>query len=262
LYWLFFNRPSGDEFLNWDSDSCSVQINVKDDSLTRIRSKEVNRYQINDQNFDAVRTTVPHEIKEIINITETNIHLQDDRHFFLSQQPGEIATMLNQVVGITNIDSSLQYVNRIVTKQRTAIKFIENEIKQKQKELTKYKKLKKIEKIHRNYQNKLDSLDELENKIERIQQIKKRIKSFDAILAKESLIKKLASKLDIFKQILNKKEKINQEKIKLTRVLTTLSNAQRKLTNLSKEKERHEIHFKEMKKELKVCPLCEQPFAK
>lgn len=260
LYWLFFNKPSGTEFLNWDADNCSVEITVGSDTLARIRTKDTNSYKINEQKLDAVRSNVPDEIREIINITETNVQLQDDPYFLLSQNSSEVARILNQVVGITKIDSSLQYVNRIVNEQRATITFIKNEIKEKENKLKKYKEIKQIDELYLRYKRKLDEINKLEQKLDLIDDYKEQLQSFDSILEKEALIKDFAVQLNKLEQILAKKEKQRNKYNQLSKTIYAVNNEQKRLSNLETDLKRYEAQFTELKKKLKICPLCEQPF--
>jgi exonuclease SbcC len=261
LYWLFFNKPSGTEFVNWDSNECSVKATIGNDTITRMRTNSTNSYKVNDVDFDAVRSNVPDEIREIINITETNVHLQDDAYFLLSQQPGELARMLNNVVGLTKIDSSMKYVNQIITAQRTAIKFISNEIKEKEKEVLKYKKLDKIESLHETYLIKIDEHNTLNDKLDKILRFTKQFKSFDSIMEKEVPINQLASTLDSLEQLISKAEQTAKQSAKINKAIAQLTNEQKRINNLQLELKNTAIQYEKLKKQLKICPLCEQPFA-
>ena len=306
LYWLFLNKPSGTEFVNWNSKSCSVKAFIGDQTIERYRGT-TNSYIINGNQFDAVRSDVPQQVSEIIKISSTNIQLQDDPYFLLYSQSGEIAKQLNQVVGIDQIDLSLQYVNKIVRKQNTLYTFLEEEIKSKETELKKYDSVKEVETAYRDYkkineakQETLDSLlqldkailglsefDEMQDYEELLQKLEVKIQRFGTLSEKHDRIenklsevancisdiedteqfiitvdKGVKSLVKLLKQFVDLKAQFDEnEQLKLIVSHTQeLSACSKRVIRLESELQETSTEFEELKKELKICPLCDQPF--
>ncbi len=308
LYWLFFNKPSGKEFISWNESKCLVKIVTESGEIARIRTKKDNRYRINKQNFDAVRSAVPDEIKDIINITQTNLQLQDEPLFLISQQPGEIARQLNDVVGLTKVDSSLQYVNKIIRKENTAINFLEQDIADKKTELLKYKNLKtainlwdrnfkketqfeelsqKILKLNQLIINieKLSPVLEIENTVNQIVKIfnsakklhtkiinaESKIQSIEQLLfkyghankllnIKKPLILKLDSKFSTYKKYLDKITKLQIAQKQIAQLISKLDYYNQEIKKHSIKKKEFEKQLNDLKKEVKVCPICNRTF--
>ena len=191
LYWVFRNRPSGDEFINFDSNSCSVQLVCNNsDVIKRIRTKNKNKYVINQQAFNAVRTDVPDEIKEVLNITDTNIQLQDDPHFLISLSPSEAAKKLNKVVGIDIIDVSTQYVNKVIYNQNHNIKYIKKELDEEKKKLNKFKKLPVVQREYKNLKKIVLRKEQVTETINGLSYIQDNLNKFKNIEKDQTLIEK------------------------------------------------------------------------
>ncbi len=255
LYWVFKNRPSGNEFMNWDSDSCSVKITTKnDDVIKRTRNKSKNQYHINNQKFDAVRTDVPNEIKEVLYLTDTNIQLQDDPHFLISLSASEAAKTLNEVVGIDIIDFSLQYINKIVRKHYNEGLYIQGELKEEENKLQKYKNLhtaqrkyKRLQKLYSRKEtkdNKINSIDYFVEKLsdlEHIEKEKETIQTLDTninTLGKQlTEIQKIVSNTQKLQKIIQQAEELNeiiQQEDKIKKAETNLNKLSSLYTQLNK----------------------------
>lgn len=231
LYWLFFNQPSGNEFINRKSDWCSVKAIVdKKETIERFRNKSKNRYVINDSNFDAIRTDVPNELKEVINIKAVNIQLQDDPYFLLSSQPGEIARSLNKVVGLDQIDSSLKYVNSLLRKENSDINNLNEYIQEKEDELSKYKNLDKIESRNNEFKQIQKNLKQAKRNRARVKELINKITDLEHSLEAESSInaaKKIVQKIEKLQKKMqessNKQSEIKQTIKKLKKAQKTIS---------------------------------------
>ncbi len=135
LVWLTQNRPSGFNFKSnfaGPNDETIACIVFEDDSfVARVRNKLLNCYRIEDDNiFQALRSDVPDEIKEITNIRSVNIQTQhpDDQYFLLTEKPGQIAKRINAVSGLEVMDKALTEVNGQVKTVSSRISFIDTEI--------------------------------------------------------------------------------------------------------------------------------------
>lgn len=150
LNWLVFNRPSGDSFRRYGSDSTQVWLNG---SIARIKSDKTNSYKLDDDDFKAFGQGIPEEVQQALNLSEINFQFQHDPPFLLSKSPGEIAKYLNQIVNLEKIDSSLLNANRRIKSINTDIDYKKAEIKKLEEEVDEYDWITDAEPL----------LDELEN---------------------------------------------------------------------------------------------------
>jgi DNA repair protein SbcC/Rad50 len=119
LLWVVNNRPSGDSIKNWNSspkDVVHVQL-VADNFLinkSRFNGKSTYNYKNGEGDsiyYDAIKTDVPEEITEQLNLSEFNIQTQHQPYFLLNDSGGEIAKKLNDLVGLSVIDTIFKNLN-------------------------------------------------------------------------------------------------------------------------------------------------------
>jgi len=116
LNWLYYNRPSGVEFVShWNQDDKGNPIEptyvradfTPDCFVRRVREKALNGYDLNGQMMEAVKTDVPETLLPIFNISEVNIQRQMDAPFLLSESSGEVARFFNRIIRLDLIDRVL-----------------------------------------------------------------------------------------------------------------------------------------------------------
>jgi hypothetical protein len=71
--------------------------------------------------FEAVKTDVPLEIAEALNLTDINIQTQHDSYFLLNDSPGEVARKLNELTGLDVIDRLFKYINGKTTEAKRGV---------------------------------------------------------------------------------------------------------------------------------------------
>lgn len=118
IRWLRNNRPAGESFRsNWGGTTTArIILNDKDETtISRIRSDKSNEYLLDDIivspiRFKAIGTDVPEEIQKALRIDDICVQGQHDRHFLLSESPGEVARHFNEVAHIEVIDVALKNI--------------------------------------------------------------------------------------------------------------------------------------------------------
>ena len=70
LYWICLNYPSGDDFFTWNAKFCKGTLIVDGIEVTRKKGKK-NIYLLDDKEFHAIRSSVPEEISNLLNITRS-----------------------------------------------------------------------------------------------------------------------------------------------------------------------------------------------
>lgn len=128
LLWLITNRPNGIGFVSkWAKEvnkkgevvltktaMCSVSVTVvatdgKEHTLTRLRTRDKNVYEVDGVELEAVGTSVPDEVSALLGMHECNVQSQDDTYFMLTLPPGQVATKLNELVHLETIDKAFEY---------------------------------------------------------------------------------------------------------------------------------------------------------
>ena len=130
LFWASTNRPNGDAHVSdWcktekgtikKGQECRVTLTTaKGRTCARIRSGELNGYEVDGVLCEAIRTDIPPEVVEFFNFSEVNIQRQADPPFLLSANAGEVARFFNRIIKLEEIDQVLSIAEsrRRATKQ-------------------------------------------------------------------------------------------------------------------------------------------------
>jgi DNA repair ATPase RecN len=150
LRFVFLNEPGGEEFINFDADTCEVVVQYGEHTITRTkgRNNKVNEYSLNGQVFKAFGQSVPSEIQQALSLNEINFEWQfDKRPFLISETGGYIASKLNEIVNLELIDLSLRNVDsmrRKANKTKEELRVKTNALEQ---ELTGYTWVAKVEEM-------------------------------------------------------------------------------------------------------------------
>lgn len=117
LLWAATNRPSGDAHISdWcrtksgglkKGSGARVTLTDATGTCTRVRTGDVNGYEVNGILCEAVRTDVPEEAAAFFNLGEVNIQRQTDPPFLLASSAGEVARFFNRIIKLEEIDKTL-----------------------------------------------------------------------------------------------------------------------------------------------------------
>ena len=166
LAWVINNKPDGDgacSFWCWNAKNkqiapTSVKL-VLDNGTTieRVRDAERNCYILTVPNetpiqYDALNRSVPPEVVEALNFSETNLQKQFGSPFLLTDSAGEVGKFFNKIAHFDAID---KYQSAIESKRRSTnaeLKLVRENLERVDEDLKKFdwipmaqKLLKKIE---------------------------------------------------------------------------------------------------------------------
>ena len=168
LVWNFRNKPAGFSFRRNPpnrGDATTVTTEFEDATITRSRGTAHNTYQVGTgEVMDAVRSDTPMEVLEAVNLGSYNIQRQHDKYFLLQETPGEVAKLLNKIVGLDKIRVSLKRVNAIHTKADSDGKHEEEKLDGLQKKFKDMAYIDKLEKLGKRINKDLTDRDN--NRIE------------------------------------------------------------------------------------------------
>jgi AAA15 family ATPase/GTPase len=124
LKWLAFNQPSGDRFINWDSTFALTKVMVDGHTIIRKRSGRDNYYKLDGKKYEAMRTGVPSDIANILNLSPLNFHRQHSTPFWFGETAGEVNRQLNAIVNLEIIDQTSTNLARSLRETRSEISVI------------------------------------------------------------------------------------------------------------------------------------------
>lgn len=198
LKWLVWNRPTGESFRsNWGGQTV-VHIETETDRIDRWKHNYENGYRLNTTTFEAIKTDVPQEIQEALNLTSINLQQQLDAPFLLSQSAGEVASFFNRVAKLDMIDSGTQNINKWIREITSDINHKESNETSLTEELTKYEHLEKfeaevevLEQMQQSWLSKVTGKNSLSKLINNIHLIEIQITNASQVLSVENLVNNL-----------------------------------------------------------------------
>jgi len=258
--WVFFNRPSGDDFVSWllpKGKSTFVKLLFDDFSLTRKKGKEVNCYKVNDKVFDVVKTDVPEDVRDILNVKDFNILPQHEKYFLIQNSPGDRAKILNKAVGLDVIDKVFDYLNSESLRVNRELKTVTSEKENVVKKLREYEDLDEISSLLNDLKVRADSLAENSSKLmqgekayESHQENRREIKRLQGWLKIESEYSLISQQKDIYESLVGIKTSGEEN-------LRSLLSLKEKASILKKNLCENIKKYVNILSQNKVCPTCE-----
>jgi len=130
ISWVVKNRPAGDSIRNWSAkknDSTIVEVVVANQGGEEVVTKERKSNKVSYSTtrgpdpLEAVSRDVPQEVSDILDLSDFNIQSQHEPYFLLNISPGKVAETLNDLVGLTVIDTSFKNLNSDILSLKRAV---------------------------------------------------------------------------------------------------------------------------------------------
>lgn len=261
LVWALFNRPLGDGFRShWsDKDPTEVIINFSNgDVIRRIKGTGINEYHVNGTVLKAFGQDPPDEVLRVHKIDRTlNVQSQIDPFFLLQSSPGEVATYLNQIAGLDDIDrvtkglqSHSRNLQRNLDSQSNIFDNLKSQLEQYQDLDLVGAQLNALEGLERELESLNDKRSKLDRIVQRINYIKRKLR------AEAKRLKQVTPKLE---QALQKQVKIQRLHESIGSLRKLIDAVVRAKYNIERTKGRLLAMEKQWHKAMpsgSECPLC------
>jgi energy-coupling factor transporter ATP-binding protein EcfA2 len=231
IRWIKDNRPTGEEYKNWDADKddqMAGEIVTDENTVAIIRKNNKVKYILNndaEHPLEALNKEVPLEIAEALNFADYNIQTQFQPYFLLQDSPGEVASKINGLVGLDIIDTLYTNIASEIRETNKNIVACKEVIKNDKESLEKYQNLDEIEKliksIEENYQKTLEitsSVNLITKAVQSYEFIEKEWQNVNTIVKLEKTVNDLLKSQENLSSL---EEKLNKIK-SLTSSLTTI----------------------------------------
>ena len=257
LEWLLTNNLRGDDFINWDSDSCTVKGVIDGKEIIRGKGKQGNLFSLDGKKFHAFGSQVPSEISQLVNVSPASFAGQHDPVYCLSQSPGSIGKSLNEIVNLTVIDRSLANVSKSLRDAKATHQVSKQRLAQAKQRRSKLHWVKDYAARVENLVNRERNLSDYRAKTSLQSLLVTKAKDIATRLGEElktlpRLLEKLASlvtKVEEYESYQAKTDKLNNLLTQIRSVQHQCSKSKEMLNQLQKK------HDNALKK-LRVCPLC------
>lgn len=200
INWVLTNKPAGSAFCKVDNEGVDTKVKLAftDGEVLRVRGHKKNHYIFDGTEYKAMRSDVPEEIAEFINIGDQNIQGQFVSHFLISESSGEVARTLNSIVGLEDIDKAHKVIGRIIAESNANIKFLKAEFDKYTERMRKFDELdtlndqlQGLERIQKNIAILENEVEEMNNAVSNIHQIMEGLKGSESVIEFEEKIESL-----------------------------------------------------------------------
>jgi len=297
LNWIFYNSPSGD-WMRRTRKKKRLQTTVKiilknDDVIQRIKGDNVNRYKLNDQDYNNFGYQVPEPIVKALRINclkvgniqlYPHVAMQDDPLFLVYESAPVRASVINILTGAELIQKAIKEFSKDKLNINKNIKLYDKEIENFDKSIKKLEYIKDFDKDFEEISKSIIKLENLQKRYDfleksqiKIENYKKSIKKADKVLkidvdkiSKDYRVLLLLIKIRQHNKSLNYKIPDIIKIRKLQDELKVLEDRRRKFYGLCDNlMDRHkmihdcetdiQINREELKDIGEVCPECGKP---
>lgn len=216
IQWAITNTPLGAKFRNWHvsgKDGVEAHLSFDGGAVSRIHRTGFNGYIVREEDvsggtaeemeFEALRGDVPHEVRQVSFMDESNIWGQDDGYFLIKDTPGNVARKLNERAGLEDIDSVAKIAKGLISDYENKLTYA-NEGLDRAKDRREYLKgiekhreaIEAIDDLFKEYDSVLRKQKDLEGRIETISEIQVAIDKRTKFLESKEDVEEITKLLD------------------------------------------------------------------
>ena len=153
---IYNNFPSKELVSHWGGHlSIAVTVN---NNIVILKHDKKDSYTLNDTPFSAIGGKVPEEIRSVFNMEDINLQNQIDSFFLLTDTSGYVASYLNQIANLSQIDSTTTSIKSELNGIKRTIEHDKENLVEKEKVLQSYSFLTDLK-------TSINEADELEQNI-------------------------------------------------------------------------------------------------
>ncbi len=264
LRWLIENRPAGEAMRSDWGGEISVEAilqngqkrNMEILGVERYRNGKENAYRLNHDTFKAIKSEVPEEIQQALNITKVNLQHQHDTAFLLTSSPGEVAQHFNQVANIESIDRGMKKVQSAFRKHEQNLKTGTENLEVLNRDLANFdyleayeKKVVALEELERGLTQFESSIVKLKKLIQEIRETESKIDEYQKLTRLSGPVNAV---LQLYKHLTAEHKNISNLQNLIQDIRNTTTGMKMKKSSLKKLQTQFKESFPD------VCPLCEQ----
>jgi exonuclease SbcC len=232
---LVWNRPSGNALhSNWkDAGNSAIKLATNEGAVVWSKDK-IDKYELTipgqkTLEFTAFATTVPQEISNFLNIDEVNLQNQLDAPFLLSETPGVVASYLNKVARLDQIDIGISNINKWITGIKDLLNYKKGQLASEQVKLEKFNYLTDFEADVKTLEGLEKESDNIQAKYDQLSKLLQNIKSLDKRIEEEQQILKAEPLVDEILRLIKERKEVQTKHDKLCKLLNDIDVIQEQL---------------------------------
>ena len=228
IFWNVKNEPLGEGIFRKGTEESLVstewEVDGNNFEVLRKRNKSENSYSITGMEpFTAFGTKPPKEISEAINILEVNIQDQHSPFFLIFETPGQIASYIRSVTGLSDIDMLSDNIASQLRKKESNLNEVKESLKLVDEKLQVLLliPLTQLEDYINLFEKSEKEKDVLKNKNHKIQLICLELKQLNSqvIFIPENRVEEIS---EVFQKLVINKNDLNKQASKLKRICDDL----------------------------------------
>lgn len=260
---IALNQPSSTRYIKWGTNKAVIMARVGKHTITRERSKTVNRYFIDERIIEAFGNKVPSQVSQLFNLTKINFQIQQELPsgegplFWFALTPGQVSKRLNQIVNLDLIDKILHNLQSAAHSAKVASDICRERKKEAQQRVGQLSFVKRMRQDWLNLCQIIKRLDQSNTQLTVLEDLLSQIEQQRAIVKK---VKQNTATLEEEVQELEQlRDTIIDLEGQVERVSENLSNIDSRKFDLLEAKKTLETAERSFKQSFgKRCPLCLQ----
>lgn len=202
--WVVDNRPTGEgsiSFWAWNAkgkqlEPCSVKITLDNGTvIERVRDADRNCYIIDGKQLDALNRSVPPEVTDALNFSETNLQKQFGAPFLLTYSAGEVGKFFNKIAHFDAIDKYQATIESKKRKTKAELEMVRENLSRVEEDLKTFdwipmaeKLLKKIEEAEKKNEETECIIDDLKESLDYWERHQKALEQTSILERAEELV--------------------------------------------------------------------------
>jgi len=203
------NSPVGDRFVDDIKEASQVILTVDGKEVERgRRAGKTGKayYRIGKEFFEALRTDVPPEVRELLNIDQVNSQGQLEQHFMLQMTSTKAGKLLSQLAGFDDMFKLLDEISSIQNEARAEKRATENEITRLENNIEVLEPVVPLLKTGLEIKVTAESLDKDQDEIEALRNLISVIVKAEKELVSKETIEEFTSFIDDLEDFIRKSE--------------------------------------------------------
>ena len=215
INWCACNKPQGFSFKKRKTtEGTKVTLQVNDNIIIRKRNESENIYQLNKTAFKAIKSNVPEEIEQTLNLSEYYYRSQHDQCFLFNESDGEVARKINKVVGINLITEVMQKLRSLKDNNTKEINQLTADLLEHKAKFDSFKGLKQLK----------EQTKKIEIKTQKTEQKEKTQTSLSKLIEQIKMIQVQVNNLKPLTQAEKQVKQANKKYIELKNKIVELNN--------------------------------------
>lgn len=252
---LRYYRPSHFRYhSNFSQDNFTKIKAIFSDCVVQLhKTKKDAKYTVDNEEFRKFKTTVPDAVVNALNLDDINFQFQLDQPFIISETPGRITKIINDITKISHVNEWISKLNSLIKNDSVILDSTKEEYKEARSQLKALKELDDIKRLLNKYNETNRKIEDLKNQNDDIQEAINDIR--DAERNIEQLQKSLRPLENFSKKILYIIEQIEEKKNTIDDIKDYIDDSY-DLVKLNKSLRRMINQYIKILKRQKKCPTC------